>query len=306
MDDGKSGAREIYYKYWMGNKFSERVMITPNNAYWSENNLAMFDKDNGFIAGHIVNRHIYFTWKVNGVWQPYMLLTEVGGLFSDCETADLSKDGKIAAVAFTGGYAAVFLTTSEPIIVNLPPVPVISTDQTEVFWKDTVNFDGSHSSDPDGSIVKYEWDFGDGEKAQGSQVAHAYVKKDGDLTVKLTVTDNKGVFASATKAIKVKVLYSSPATYEKKKIRTLFYDKFAYFVSWTLNPKNTQAGYEIVKYKVLRKAVGAAGDYAEIAEVNAATTSYRDWGIEQSSGKEYEYTICAVDAQGHVSPVNRF
>jgi len=52
-----------------------------------------------------------------------------------------------------------------------------------------VDFDGTGSSDPGGSIVAYDWDFGDGEMGTGEAPAHTY-SVDGIFTVTLTVTDN--------------------------------------------------------------------------------------------------------------------
>ncbi len=52
-------------------------------------------------------------------------------------------------------------------------------------------FDGSGSSDPDGSIVSYEWDFGDGATATGDSASHTYSAED-TYAVLLTVTDDGG------------------------------------------------------------------------------------------------------------------
>ncbi|MCD6467846.1 MAG: right-handed parallel beta-helix repeat-containing protein [Thermoplasmata archaeon] len=54
-----------------------------------------------------------------------------------------------------------------------------------------VLFDASYSYDPDGSIVSYVWDFGDGETGEGQTVQHVYSKPD-TYIVKLTVTDDAG------------------------------------------------------------------------------------------------------------------
>ncbi|MBU2896164.1 immune inhibitor A domain-containing protein [Vibrio hepatarius] len=47
------------------------------------------------------------------------------------------------------------------------------------------------SSDPDGSIVDYEWNFGNGETSKEASPAWTYLN-DGRYTVSLTVTDNRG------------------------------------------------------------------------------------------------------------------
>ena len=55
-----------------------------------------------------------------------------------------------------------------------------------------INFDGTASSDADGTIALYAWDFGDGGVASGPSPTHSY-SVDGSFTVVLTVTDNDGL-----------------------------------------------------------------------------------------------------------------
>jgi PKD repeat protein len=58
-------------------------------------------------------------------------------------------------------------------------------------------FNGSGSYDPDGSIVSYAWDFGDGNTATGKTPTHTYAQN-GTFTVKLKVTDNDGAINTST------------------------------------------------------------------------------------------------------------
>ncbi len=60
-----------------------------------------------------------------------------------------------------------------------------------------ITFDGTDSSDPDGTIVSYVWDFGDGATATGAQPTHAYAAE-GTFSVSLTVTDDDGAAATCT------------------------------------------------------------------------------------------------------------
>jgi PKD repeat protein len=60
-----------------------------------------------------------------------------------------------------------------------------------------IAYDGSDSYDPDGSIVTYEWDFGDGNTATGATPTHIYAHN-GTYTVILTVTDNDGAANTST------------------------------------------------------------------------------------------------------------
>jgi len=74
-----------------------------------------------------------------------------------------------------------------------------------------VAFDASVSTDSDGSIARYDWDFGDGDTAEGVSEAHTY-SAPGTYTAKLTVSDEGGLTGSATHVIEVKPLYSLSGT----------------------------------------------------------------------------------------------
>ncbi|RLJ01882.1 MAG: hypothetical protein DRP11_03745 [Candidatus Aenigmatarchaeota archaeon] len=114
----------------------------------------------------------------------------------------------------TGNTASTTFKVSEPPapppVVNLPPVADAGPDQ-RVFVNRTVYFDGSGSSDSDGSIVSYSWTFGDGSSASGVTVSHIYTSA-GTYTVTLTVTDNAGATDSDTCIITVEALPLPPET----------------------------------------------------------------------------------------------
>jgi LysM repeat protein len=70
-----------------------------------------------------------------------------------------------------------------------------------------VALDGSGSSDPDGRITDYEWDFGDGNTDSGQKLTYGY-SSTGVFTTTLTVTDNCG--AMATDAAQVTIVGPTP------------------------------------------------------------------------------------------------
>lgn len=77
------------------------------------------------------------------------------------------------------------------VLVNAAPVPVAGSDR-RVSVGETIAFAGSQSFDPDGRIIAYRWDFGDGAIAHASDPSHAY-EVPGTYTVTLSVTDDAGV-----------------------------------------------------------------------------------------------------------------
>ena len=74
--------------------------------------------------------------------------------------------------------------------VMIRPIADAGPDQ-ESFSGRTVNFDGSNSYDPDGSIVNWTWDFGDGTIGYGETTTHIYSVY-GNYITTLTVRDNDG------------------------------------------------------------------------------------------------------------------
>lgn len=67
----------------------------------------------------------------------------------------------------------------------------------------TVFFDAAQSSDADGNITQYQWDFGDGDPGSGMSSQHTY-ESEGAFTAMLTVTDNDGMTGSFSAVIDVK------------------------------------------------------------------------------------------------------
>ncbi len=86
--------------------------------------------------------------------------------------------------------------TNNEITVNLTvmqrPVATFIASPTSGYVPLTVHFNASNSYDPDGTIVSYDWGFGDGITANGEVVDHIY-SNTGTYTAKLVVTDNDGL-----------------------------------------------------------------------------------------------------------------
>jgi PKD repeat protein len=67
---------------------------------------------------------------------------------------------------------------------------------------EVITFDGSGSTDPDGTIISYDWDFGDTATGSGVSPTHSYTTV-GTYTVTLTVTDDLGATDQDTLTVTV-------------------------------------------------------------------------------------------------------
>jgi PKD repeat protein len=95
----------------------------------------------------------------------------------------------------------------QTIVVNAQPVAVAGENKRAAVG-DAVAFDGARSYDTDGTIIRYQWDFGDGTRAEGATAQHAYAAPS-TYTVTLAVTDDAGV-ANSTASDRLTVLVHAP------------------------------------------------------------------------------------------------
>ncbi len=114
--------------------------------------------------------------------------------FEGWTSADFGRDTQ---------YLAGMDTTLGPKPANGKPNAVFTPPATAKKGE-VSSFDASGSTDPDGDLLAYVWDFGDGEGAYGNveTVDHKF-RKSGDLTVTLTVVDRKGAFETLTQPVTV-------------------------------------------------------------------------------------------------------
>lgn len=77
--------------------------------------------------------------------------------------------------------------------VNFPPVPIITGNR--ILTDGRAALSASESYDPDGEIIRYEWNMGDGRRITGPEAVHTY-RIPGRYTVTLNIADNSGTFSS--------------------------------------------------------------------------------------------------------------
>jgi len=132
-------------------------------------------------------------------------------------------------------------TSATKNVSTYPPTAIFTESAETALTGELIDFDASDSYDPDGTIVSYFWDFGDGTNATGVTISHAYAN-DGNYTVTLTVTDDDGATstAKATKTVLnrppvIEVTVSSTVVYTGEVITfnaSDSYDPDGYIVSY--------------------------------------------------------------------------
>jgi large repetitive protein len=92
-------------------------------------------------------------------------------------------------LTLSDGFADQPTTATIPVIIEGSPQAFQSFSDTTICVNAPLIFDGTRSSDPNGPLGSYAWDFGDGLNALGSNVTHAY-SRPGTYYVTLTVIGN--------------------------------------------------------------------------------------------------------------------
>ncbi|MFW5960106.1 MAG: PKD domain-containing protein, partial [Chitinivibrionales bacterium] len=173
-----------------------------------------------FIARASASRPLNISLSQN--YDPYkryaqkdVTLTEEYQKFSFSFTHDTSSDSD-SRICFNSGTDAndiwidnVVVSEVSPCAGNNPPtavyIDVVPSSEGDV--NTNYEFVGSRSTDPDGNIDTYSWDFGDGSSATGDTVYHSYDSAN-IYTVTLTVIDECG--DSLTNDMNVEVTGGEP------------------------------------------------------------------------------------------------
>ena len=105
----------------------------------------------------------------------------------------------LLVVSLCLAVAGCSLFQDQPPVARLTATPLSGVSPLEV------EFDASTSSDPDGTVISYAWDFDDGTTGTGRNPSHTFTAAvTHTYTVILTVTDDEGATATAAQSIEVR------------------------------------------------------------------------------------------------------
>ncbi|MBS3765019.1 PKD domain-containing protein [Candidatus Bipolaricaulota bacterium] len=144
------------------------------------------------------------------------------------------------------------VTVNEPPPENEQPSASITLDSDTGTAPITLEFSAEESTDPDGNIESYRWEFGDGTTSRGSMVSHRYDQA-GNYTVRLTVTDDRDGKDTAETSVEI-----NPATYyvgesaSNGSVRITLQDAT---ITETINDWEPEAGKQFVIVEITMRAL---------------------------------------------------
>lgn len=143
-------------------------------------------------------------WMVVGCSDDSSTTTATDGAGASSTGANASADGgpTTASTSDADSTDPADGSTGDPPPPNESPVAVIEASAHSGGAPLIVDLDASASSDPDGTIVAWEWTFDDGTTATGEQVSHTF-EDGGCHAIDLVVTDDDGATAAAADMVAV-------------------------------------------------------------------------------------------------------
>ncbi len=167
---------------------AQAVTFTASSTAVSTGDLVTFDAS----APQSGSRVVLYEWDFNGDG----LVDAVAA--SPVIKHSYAKSGIFSVRLTTIEEQGYLLTPAKPveiIVANRLPVAVLSAPTGTLRALLPVQFSGDASSDVDGTVVSWHWEYGDGATGNGEDPFHAYDAA-GIYVVRLTVTDDNGATAS--------------------------------------------------------------------------------------------------------------
>ncbi|MCS7197404.1 MAG: PKD domain-containing protein [Candidatus Bipolaricaulota bacterium] len=201
----------------------------------------------------------------------------------------------VAALSLAIGFVSCTREATPP--KNKPPIASMEFTPTVGEAPLTVRFSAENSTDPDGQIVSYVWDFGDGARGTGMITEHEYTRA-GSFVVTLTVTDDKGAKSSTNGTI----LVLEPSTPPPPSGRTdkIENDLIIYTrtVPDTLSPNQTFTITVVVTAKTALRALVVSETLPEGVQLVSGNLRAAQLGMSANQKLEFRYEIKVGSATG--------
>jgi glucose/arabinose dehydrogenase len=164
-----------------------------------------------FYLPALAGRYIYGDY-CKGDLRSFIPPTSDGGVATDDSEIGILNVADLSSFGVDGAGHVYAASLDGPVyrlvqsgVADAPPVPSFTVTPNPATPGQTVKFDASGSSDPDGHVVTYAWDLtGDGKTDTTGPTASTTYATTGTRTITLTVTDDGGVSASKTISLVVK------------------------------------------------------------------------------------------------------
>ncbi|KAF5438187.1 PKD repeat-containing protein [Candidatus Methanophagaceae archaeon] len=191
-----------------------------------------------------VNQTVNVSWQINGTEvQTNESVTEV--TYTNTSAA-VGTWNVSAIVTNANGSDMLVWVWNVTLKENQPPVANFTYSPSNPIVAQSITFNASNSTDPDGNITKYEWTFGDGNITNTTESITTYsYASAGTFTVNLTVTDDDGAINTTTKEI---VIPPVQDTTPPASITTLTSTSGHTWINWTWkNPADADFYYTYQK-----------------------------------------------------------
>lgn len=181
----------------------------------------------------------------------------------------------------SGGFSAYSNTATVLAgVSNQPPSAVISALPSTGAAPLSVTFDGTGSTDSDGTVTSWAWSFGDGALGSGSRTTHVYTNP-GSYLASLTVTDNSGASSTTTLYIIVNAISVLPPS----NLTATALTRSSIRLMWT-NGSTNQTGVRIERCRG-----SGCTNFSQVTTVAGTATTYTNSGLAPDT--TYQYRVRA-------------
>ncbi len=188
-----------------------RVVVTPVNQ--PPVAVAAADRTSGQAPLSVIYQAAGSYDPDDGIWQWFWEFGDGGTYYGGTAYHTYSSAGTWLTTLTVSDHRGGSSIATIPITVgapNQPPTAIASANPVVGISPQSVSFSSAGSSDPDGTIVSYLWNFGDGETSSEANPTHVYALG-GLFQAILTVSYNEG--GSGTDSVTIDIAQGNLLSY---------------------------------------------------------------------------------------------